>query len=272
MRHPTGRAKATNKKIEGPVWREVKTADGIGIQGGFSTPPVFVPVVRHEGQAFVKLNKSTGWLCHIAAGQAGGLAPLARTTLLETLRDEARKAGGNEDTQESGEVKDAMAGFGLDEDDLMQPIALAGALKARRRCPTVQVAITVPNIPEPIVCLSGPPLGSTGKAVWVHVESLRSVVQILGDQVGKRGVDYCPPETTLRKPWWSSSDRTWVCRAKTPAGDIIRKRLSVLHVLSDEVTGTRRPLSKGAFSRLKAKKLQELEEWQRAVEAGEVEE
>jgi hypothetical protein len=258
------------KNTEGKQWHDVKTADGVGIQGGFATRPVFAPVVRHKGEPFVKVSKQEQWLCHVAGGQAKGLAPLKRTTLLETLREKAYK--NSEALAGSEEPMDAMVGFGLDDDDLMPALPVSSRKNATGDGVSAKpVSIVLPGIGDPIVCLDGPPQGRTGKALWVHANSVATVVRILGEQVANRGVEYSPPETTVRKPWWCQKDRCWVCRAKHPSGRLLRKKASVPE-FDMEQSGARRPLSQGAFARLKESKLKEIEQWQEDVEAGLIDE
>ena len=178
-----------------------------------------------------------------------------------------------------------MAALGLDDEPDMVELDAAGADGAprRRRATPKKPARPKPSIvtlalpaqlaapgTDQVRVLSAPPKGRTANAPWLHVGDLAWLVDTLANQVHNGGVDFVPSPSSLRKPFYSERDRAWICRAKTPAGDLLRKTLTIPLFDRDGATssGPRRPLTSAEFNDMKQSKLQEILNWQEAVEAG----
>lgn len=256
------------------AWKPVEVVDGIGVVGGFLKRPMWVPVERWEGETFVKAGRRESWLCHAAAGKALGLNPLGRCQLFEDLAKLVQQ--GFEHAQGPPAVHppwDAMAGFGLDGESPPEAISKNQKSKGRGKPEPQIVRLTLPprlrgSGREEVRFLSGKLRSALG--LLVHVDAVRWLIEVVRQQVQSAGVDFVPSETKLSEPFYATRDRSWVARARTPAGESVRKAMRIPLFEEDDV-GRKRPLSEADFQNLKWQKLAEIKEWQSSVQNGDSE-
>jgi len=121
---------------------------------------------------------------------------------------------------------------------------------------------------DPVRVLSCLPTGRATKGtVLIHVDELPWLLCQLRAEVAAGGVDYQPEESLLRRPYFSHRDRSWVVRAKTPAGDCKRKNFAVT-AFSNDCEGVKSPLSKKAAADKMHAKYEDALHWQQQVENG----
>lgn len=255
-----------------PAWKPPSVVDGIGVIGGRATKAMFVPVIRHEGQPFVKCGKRESWLCHAVAGKALGLAPLARTKALESLATAVEAASADQDECASRpqveEPVDDMDGLGLDDDE---PVKVkAKPPKKTKRIPKileVQLPVRLQRSgTQAIRVLAHAP--GCKQALALHQDHLTWIIETLAHELSKGGVDFEPEESRLSEPYFAVRDRAWVARARGPGGQVLRKSLAVPLVV--KTPSGKRALTREEFSELKKQKLDEIKDWQEAAIAGEV--
>lgn len=277
-------------------WKPAVCVRGYSLVGGLLKKPTHLDVEILGGEAFTKLTKNQAWLCMAASGKARGLQPLARTDVIEILASMVADAAGggagpaiadpagasSSRLREPSGTGPSMAAFDLDGDANKGPLPRRrGARRANNSKAARPLAqpLTLDLPPElttdqtsQVRCLSGPPRGRSGNAPWLHVDDLGWLVDKLADQVRNGGVSFVPSPSSLRKPFWSERDHSWICRAKAPGGDLIRKSLAVPifqeEGLEQVSRSSRRPLTESEWQHAKQKKLAEIEEWQEAVEGG----
>ena len=87
-------------------------------------------------------------------------------------------------------------------------------------------------------------------------------------QVKTGGVDFSPPESKLREPWFALDESTWRCRAKAPSGEVLRKRIKVPLVLENFEGGSKRALTTTQYMQMKQEKLDDILAWRENVQMG----
>ena len=134
-------------------------------------------------------------------------------------------------------------------------------------------ARTIPLPPElqhagvtEVRCLSRCPTGRPQHSIFVDVGVVPWLISVLRAQVETGGVAFQPRACGLRKPWWSERDRAWICRAKSPGGDLFKKSITVPIFIENGTT--KRPITKNELDHFKMEKKAEIEEWQSRVEDG----
>ena len=294
-----GKAKAVTKKVNKAGWKPATCVQGYEIVGGFLKKPVHLDVEMVANQPFAKLSKNEAWLCMAASGKARGLQPLARTDVIEklsTMVAESAEGGDGPADSTSSRSREApgkatgMRALGLDEEASPAPMNRRGRRsrkptsrpKAQKKGPPSVLEVELP--PElatdgklQVRCLSGPPRNRIGGAPWLHVDDLGWLVDKLADQVINGGVSFVPSPSSLRKPFWSERDHSWICRAKAPGGKVLCKSMAVPffegegHITPNTSMSSRRPLTASEWKHARGQKLAEIEQWQEAVEAGLVE-
>ena len=280
------RKKTASKKSHKPVakkppaLRQPECIQGYGVVGGFLKKPQFIEVDYVQQEPFVKLAHSEGWLCSAAAAKGRGHRPLARTTLLQDLiqlRDELL----DDKPLRASEVKpifDPMADLGLDDDDPMElpPLRTKGKKNQGKTPARVICFLDIPlperlqtgGIVEVRVLTHPPRKGSRTKGVvHIHVKDVPWAIQAMAEQVRNGGVEYTPPESTLRRPFYHHRDHAWVCRARTPGGTVKRRSMTV-PLFEESPEKMRRPLRSGEFKMAREAALREIEYWRECVELG----
>jgi len=103
--------------------------------------------------------------------------------------------------------------------------------------------------------------------VWVEASQVAWVIEALHRQWHGGGVEFTPEASTLMKPYFSIRDRCWQARARTPAGELVRRTFTVpKHATS--VDGKKRDFSIREFMEEKEKHFKKATAWQETVEAG----
>ena len=241
--------------------------------GGLLRKPMFVPVERVFDEPFVKLSKREGWLCHAVCGKASGLNPLGRTAALDTLVAQVAKVAGVDcDTAFLGRELDAMAELGLDDD-----VARVGPRKKTKKGDK-----KVKPSPKVVELELPPRLRANGvdrvkcavhvrharNTLMLHLDHLGWAIDLLAHEVESGGVNFEPDGPSLREPFWACRDRAWVARARAPSGELLRKSISI-PVFSPTAAG-KRVMTASEFHDMKRVKLEEIKEWQVAVNQGDV--
>lgn len=263
------------KNKKGTVGKDVpfRCEEAFVVSGGKLAKPMAVECFRHEGLAYIKVSKREAWLCHACAGKARGTDPLARTRLIEDIVAALRTA--KSDESRAGDAPaDSMAGLGLDDYTVASsaPLPRRGR-KGQPKVPLESVIATVPMRQQggsvaQVRCLNKAPGGAKcTKSIYILCDQVPWLVAALAAEVARGGVDFEPPEATLRQPWWAPRERAWKCRAKSLEGSVVRKHVAVpTHIVSDR--GVKRPMSDGEFKACKAAKLQDILSWRDQVESG----
>lgn len=278
------KAKAKAKVKAKATFKPVSTDMSFVVCGGLLRKPVCVDIAHFDGDKFVKITKREAWLCQLIAGKARGLDPLSRTTLIEQLsqglKDTMSRAPagtampGAPSSQAA--VEDPMLALDLDDAEAVAPPA-PKTKKLQSNAPVVvHVPAKSPYEDAPCASSGGPPtlkmLSRAPKAaalrhgIYLHVDLLPWCCQKLRLQYEQGGVTYSPPDASLRQPWFSRSDCAWYCRAKTPAGGIVRKKVAV--PTFSETGPARRSLSFKEFASAKQEKLAAIKEWREAIQLG----
>ena len=246
--------------------------DQYSVAGGMLKKRVCVDSISFAGQTFLKLDKRENWLCQMVTGKSRGANPLQRTKLLDALRELAASAAS------SPLRADAMDALGLDDAPrdapvarvdavsrtkahsslrLLPPDVRAGLMPTRLRGPSDHSAAVLSRAP------GKPPLR---QSVWLSAADLGWAVAYLHAEVQSGGVDYEPPSPDTRMPYFRHRDRCWVIRAKTPAGDIRRKTLTV--PLTVPGAAGKRALSRAEFDAERHRAASALIDWRDLVERG----
>lgn len=277
----TGAEPAFKKAPVEKQMKPVQVESALVLKGGHLRKAMSLDPVPFDGQQFVKLSKRESWLCQVAAGKARGLDPLSRTSLTDDLAASLRSKT-QEDEQTSAHASqkaDPMHALGLDEavtDDARRASLQQKVTKQPKAKKPNIIMVKAPSYasrasggPVQVSLLTRPPRGPPlRQGVLLHVDHIPWAVDILLHQVKQGGVDFSPPESKLREPWFALDESSWRCRAKTPSGEIVRKRIMVPLVLDNFVGGGKRVLTKAEYQKMKQEKLDEILEWRERVQQG----
>ncbi|MCP4242064.1 MAG: hypothetical protein GY772_16025 [bacterium] len=214
-------------------WQPVLARLQLCLSGGLLTRPQ-VLVTKSVGDGlFVSVAKRDSWVCEAATGDPASIRPLARTTVLETLRAKLGSDSGaalSADVDSGAAAEDPMADFAYEDTrgrgDAASPSS--SAKKARRRRRTVGVTVERPvKVSMPAKAPEMHPddpasvevlLLNSAKDLWVHVDCLGWLLEFLRDQRNTAGVPPVPPRAGATRPpsapahgiCWDFRDDAWV--------------------------------------------------------------
>ncbi|MCP4243684.1 MAG: hypothetical protein GY772_24280, partial [bacterium] len=203
------------------------------LSGGLSRRPQ-VLVTKSVGDGlFVSVAKRDSGVRAAATGEPACIRPLARTTVLETLRAKLGSPSGAlaaAEVESGAAAEDPMADFAYDDTRGRGDPASPGssAKKARRRRRTVGATVEKPvkvsmaakapemhpDDPASVEVL----LLNSAKDLWVHVDCLGWLLEFLRDQRKTAGVPAVPPRAGATRPpsaptqgiCWDFRDDAWV--------------------------------------------------------------
>ena len=282
VKNARARPRAKRPSTGAGGWKPVVCTAGFLVKGGFLKKSIAVETFNFQGTDFVKVNKNEQWVCLAASGKSRGKTPLVRTGLIEDLAQMLADTRGDQLDSQSSRSWDDSAGIGgLGLDDAPAVVAPKVAAKgtgggkkgaSKRKAPPLEV-LRIPLPPElqaaeveEVRCLSRCPTGRPQHSIFLDVSAVPWLISVLKAQVDTGGVAFQPRACGLRKPWWSERDRSWICRAKAPSGDLFKKSISVPIFI--ENGATKRPITKDELDHLKTEVKAEIEEWQSRVEDG----
>ena len=256
------------------------------IRAGCSKEWHIVNAMEVGGDVFVEIGKQIPWVCQTVCGVGRSMAPLRRTSVLETLRKEVR-----------GQLSPAPAGGAFDDDDPLANMLSEGVgvhtprkKKARRskkseggpeesqRVVEVSLKQQGQSLPEPVKvwarCTSRPTGNDCERLtnIWVHQDNVHQVLEALHNDARTRGVPEPEPagghplapepapaggDACVSGLSYDHRDGAWLAVAR--GAD--EKRIVKKFYVSKLKTGTREPLGVEEFRGELAKSRAEAEAW-----------